>query len=1255
MIYTSDFLDTLQLDLARFTSCMDLSVLIDLENRGKSDLVSLSERAYATEQAIQFARDLGLTTGTEFPIIVAAANTIKANYVQGCITGEVNQEFELVNPIFNNGAFSTFLLLLDTPDSYSGQAGKIVTVNNSESGLQFSDPDTLGDFINNQFSAAQTNSNFWISGNGRIDGVLDVGGKAFNVQSHGIGSLFEPVGNSGFFAAAAFQTIASPTGNTSAVYYGSVSSVESGGAFVYSNPLISSQALSSIRDGSAVSQLMSYNASTAFFYGSTGTVSSSYGLYIQPQTTKGVSSGYGVYQIGSSDNNYFAGNIGVGTNSPVSMVDIEQPTTGPGVSAVTSGSVNVVGTLTQYLNTFKIGDPITVSGQTRTIATITDSAHLTVTANFTVNSHIPAPVLLSIGLNVGGSFSLLTTYYYVVTALTSAGETTVSNELHVTVTSSGQIVQLYWAPVLGAISYNIYRGVVSGTYTVFFNTANYQQFNDTGAAGTGGTPPGPNGALGPQAYSLSGGSIAKFYGNGNVSFPGVGAGTPAGSTFLAVNSAGNLVLSSAGITGLTGDVTGSGSGSVVTTMATVNSNVGSFSNANITVNAKGLITAASSGSAGGVTSFNTRTGAVTLTTTDVNGVAATVVGTIVSGVWQANTIGANWGGTGNNNGTNVLTFGGGNITFVGAGFNQTFTATATTSVTLPTTGTLTTRAGVETLTNKTITSSTNVVGGVTMTLGSDATGDIYYRNSSGILTRLAVGSGTNVLGISAGLPAWIAAPSVSTPNALTMNNSGSGAATGATFNGSGAVTLSYNTIGASPLVGSSSLTTIGTIGSSPYTTAGIIHNTVTTGAFTSSLIVNADITTGTIAAAKLVGTDITTVGTLSAGAIPYSLLTGTPTIPTAANPTGTQGLTIVNGSATTFMRSDAAFAFNQGLVPVNTGLWTFQSNNIVTTSTDAVLIQNSTLSTSGVPNQNTGNLRFNTHVWNTTATAADNQIDFIQKLVSTSGTTPTGTMIWSARESVSGTGGYTDLLALTNGGRVGIGTNTPSETLETNGAIRVTGAIWGNSVASSFVLSGNGSGIAYLVSFGVNSGNNGQFSFQSANGTGGSRSEWFGYTAASGANVTAALNVSGIFNSSSNWKLSGTALTANQIPMSNGTTMVVASAAGLINWQEITSTSQTIAARQGYVATSSGGTILTFTLPATAAVGDLFAIVGNGSGKWTIAQNSGQIIKMSGTTTTSGVTGSISAGTRYDTVEIICIVANTTFAVYTQTGTLNLV
>jgi hypothetical protein len=56
-----------------------------------------------------------------------------------------------------------------------------------------------------------------------------------------------------------------------------------------------------------------------------------------------------------------------------------------------------------------------------------------------------------------------------------------------------------------------------------------------------------------------------------------------------------------------------------------------------------------------------------------------------------------------------------------------------------------------------------VLGGVTMTLGSDATGDIYYRNSSGILTRLPIGSTGQVLNVASGLPAWATVAGATTP------------------------------------------------------------------------------------------------------------------------------------------------------------------------------------------------------------------------------------------------------------------------------------------------------------------------------------------------------------------------------------------------------------------------------------------------------------------------------------------------------------
>lgn len=114
----------------------------------------------------------------------------------------------------------------------------------------------------------------------------------------------------------------------------------------------------------------------------------------------------------------------------------------------------------------------------------------------------------------------------------------------------------------------------------------------------------------------------------------------------------------------------------------------------------------------------------------------------------------------------TLTIANGASLITSGAFSLTLVATATTVATLP--------AGTKTLVDTTVTALSSlvtigtvtsgglstgaVIGGVTMTLGSDASYDMYYRNASAVLTRLANGTTGQVLTATTG-----AAPSWGTP------------------------------------------------------------------------------------------------------------------------------------------------------------------------------------------------------------------------------------------------------------------------------------------------------------------------------------------------------------------------------------------------------------------------------------------------------------------------------------------------------------
>lgn len=62
-----------------------------------------------------------------------------------------------------------------------------------------------------------------------------------------------------------------------------------------------------------------------------------------------------------------------------------------------------------------------------------------------------------------------------------------------------------------------------------------------------------------------------------------------------------------------------------------------------------------------------------------------------------------------------------------------------------------------------------LTGTVKFTLGSDATGDIFYRNSLGNFTRLPIGSAGKVLTVSSGLPSWETATGGGSPAGTNYN------------------------------------------------------------------------------------------------------------------------------------------------------------------------------------------------------------------------------------------------------------------------------------------------------------------------------------------------------------------------------------------------------------------------------------------------------------------------------------------------------
>lgn len=174
-------------------------------------------------------------------------------------------------------------------------------------------------------------------------------------------------------------------------------------------------------------------------------------------------------------------------------------TTVDGISGTDIAKLKIGQLITNGAN-FSPGTYITAVGASS--ITINQAAIAT-NAGITINNQA-APYGASVTPAAGTSTFSNTTYYWKITALggtqtgVASSETLPSTEVSSAITGTGQVANLSWTGVTGAVGYNIYRGTVSGSENTLAGTvlspnggltAPATTFTDTGG-GTAQSPPG---------------------------------------------------------------------------------------------------------------------------------------------------------------------------------------------------------------------------------------------------------------------------------------------------------------------------------------------------------------------------------------------------------------------------------------------------------------------------------------------------------------------------------------------------------------------------------------------------------------------------------------------------------------------------------------------------------------------------------------------------------------------------------------------
>lgn len=115
-----------------------------------------------------------------------------------------------------------------------------------------------------------------------------------------------------------------------------------------------------------------------------------------------------------------------------------------------------------------------------------------------------------------------------------------------------------------------------------------------------------------------------------------------------------------------------------------------------------------------------------------------------------------------------------------------------------------------------------------------------------------------------------------------------------------------------------------------------------------------------------------------------------------------------------------------------------------------------------------------------------------------------------------------------------------------------------------------------------------------------------------------------------------------------GTLNMEVSGGSVSSWTDVSGTSQQMAINAGYAANN--GSLVTLTLPTTAAIGSFIVVTGKGAGGWKVAQNSGQTIYFGNLASTTGATGFIASTLQRDVVYLRCVSTDNDWQVESAVG-----